>query len=278
MKRVQLLTGEATRTVELRSDCIEDIDRRPEDGPYHWKCSYLDLDPTWQVRSFRPGTTVPTRKAPVPALEYFAERIAKAKATAEFVEKRRIEREAYKASILNVAELKERGWTDTAIEQFLGEADQRVEDPHHKSGPGIRYWMKSRVLAAETSDAYLAWEEGSNKRREAAEKGVQTRIANMEDRILAADITIDGSYTIDALRSLAAETHGGNYEGDAGELRWDYRGAVNCIRHNLTNYERLWRFINRGATGGNAYLVLRGRVDDLIEQTYGAMLSEEFRR
>ena len=136
--------------------------------------------------------------------------------------------------------------------------------------------MKSRVLAAEASDAFLAWEKGSSKRQEAAEKGVQTRIDNMEDRILAADITIDSTYTIDALLNLAAATHGGNYGGDPGEFRWDYRAAVNCIRHNLTSYERLWRLINRGATGANAYQLLRMRVDDLIEQTYGAMLRKEF--
>jgi hypothetical protein len=52
--------------------------------------------------------------------------------------------------------------------------------------------------------------------------------------------------------------------GDPGEFHWSNRTAVNCILHNLA----LWKIINRGKTGEEAYELLRERVDELIAEAY----------
>jgi hypothetical protein len=112
------------------------------------------------------------------------------------------------------------------------------------------------------------WKTNSQKRRAAAQAGVSTRINNLDERIEHVKIMIDRSKTDDQIYRLALLIHGGNYQGDPGEFHFSDRVAINCIRHNLTNYESLWRLTNRGETGRAAYQTLRDRVDDLIAEAY----------
>jgi hypothetical protein len=189
---------------------------------------------------------------------------AEAKAEAE------IARAKFRASILSVAELRERGWTASAIKKFLPETpDHSAPNPKYSTaGAPMKFWNLSRVEAAEQTDDFLAWRKGTGKRKEAAQRGIETKINKMVDLVLNAEITIERGWSDDAICDLAARTHGGNYEGDPGEFHWSNRTAVNCIRHNLTNYEALWKLINRGDTGQEAYELLRLRVDELIEEAY----------
>jgi len=90
----------------------------------------------------------------------------------------------------------------------------------------------------------------------------------MVELVEKAEITIQRGWTDKQIENLAQVTHGGNDSGDPGEFCWSNRAAVNCIRHNLTNYEALWKLINRGDTGQEAYELLRERVDELIEEAY----------
>ena len=90
-----------------------------------------------------------------------------------------------------------------------------------------------------------------------------------------ASITIVRGKSRDEIRKLALSTHGGNYRGDPGPFTWPGRVARNCIRHCLTNYERLWSLTNRGETGRGAYETLRARVDDLISEAYPWVVAME---
>lgn len=108
----------------------------------------------------------------------------------------------------------------------------------------------------------------ADKRREAANRGVATRIDNMVNAIESAELTIIANQTNEQIYQLALSTHGGNYLGDPGEFYWSNRKARNVIRHCLTNYESLCRLINRGPTAEEAYYLLRERVDALVDETY----------
>jgi len=110
--------------------------------------------------------------------------------------------------------------------------------------------------------------EQAARRSEAAAKGVETRIANMEEAARTCELWIQEGLSDDDVYPLAQATHGGNYRGKPGEFNWCFRTARNCIRHNLTNYEHLWGLINRGDTAQNAYDILRHRVDALVNATY----------
>ncbi|MGB8478186.1 MAG: hypothetical protein WCE63_05010 [Acidobacteriaceae bacterium] len=86
------------------------------------------------------------------------------------------------------------------------------------------------------------------KRAASVAKAVATRIANMEAAMTTVDLKIVTGKTDAEIHDWPLISHGGNYQGRVGEFRWSNRTARNAIRHNLTNYERLWRRINRGPT------------------------------
>ena len=65
----------------------------------------------------------------------------------------------------NPIELKNRGWTESRIERFLGQEDRRVENPYHKNGPGIRHYLRTRVAAAEATAEFQQWWAKSQKRK-----------------------------------------------------------------------------------------------------------------
>jgi hypothetical protein len=106
------------------------------------------------------------------------------------------------------------------------------------------------------------------KRVDAARKAVCTRMANMKNKVMRADLTIVSGKTTEEIYDLAWRTHGGNYQGEPGQFRWSNEKARNAIRHSLTNYEELWTLFNRGWTGEVAYDALRTRVDELVNERY----------
>ncbi|MBR8833831.1 MAG: hypothetical protein DSM106950_07255 [Stigonema ocellatum SAG 48.90 = DSM 106950] len=73
------------------------------------------------------------------------------------------------------ANLKERGWTDTAIVKFLGEEDKKAANSHNRYS-SVCLYIKSRVITIEGTPEFKAWREKSLKRSESAKKGAQTRL------------------------------------------------------------------------------------------------------
>src|SRR5690606_27438593 len=53
--------------------------------------------------------------------------------------------------------LKARNWTEAAIKRFLGEPDDTKPNPHYKSGPPMRLWLKERAEAVEQTEEFKAW-------------------------------------------------------------------------------------------------------------------------
>ncbi len=165
--------------------------------------------------------------------------------------------------------LRARGWTDAGIRRFLGQPDCIEEFKVYGRGWCTRHlYLSARVREIEQSPEFAGWHAKSQRRKASARRAVHVREANMVRRMEDVEITIQGGWTEDQIRALALRTHGGNYQGNPGPFTWSARTARNCIRHNLTNYEMLWGLCNRGATGREAYEVLRRRVDALIDTTY----------
>jgi hypothetical protein len=132
--------------------------------------------------------------------------------------------------------------------------------------PGYRNVYRERHLFA--ADQVIPIDEAEAERRSAAaEKAVETRVKNMNNLMSTVELTIRGK-TNKEIYDLAARTHGGNYRGNPGEFHFSNSKARNAIRHNLTNYEEQWEEINRGVTGGDAYKILRARIDALVDEAY----------
>jgi hypothetical protein len=171
---------------------------------------------------------------------------------------------------ISISTLKaERGWTDRLIKTFLGEPDRTAPNPvYSKAGAPMRLYAMRRIEAAEATESFAAERAKTDRRRIACAKAVVTKTSTIASAMDAAEITIKAGRTRGQIRELAEQTHGGNYAGDPGDFQFNNKVAVNCIRHNLTNYEELWAICNRGKTGQGAYDRLRARVDELIRKTY----------
>jgi len=170
--------------------------------------------------------------------------------------------------LYSIPDLQLRGWTKTAITSFLPAPDDTRPNPFYNEGGQMKFWLKSRVHRMEKTKRFLAWKVGSADRSYAAMCAAETRTERMVEAIEQAEITIERGWSDEAIRQLAIRTHGGNYAGDPGVFVWSNRTARNTIRHCLTNYESLWRKINRGKTGRPGYERLRARVDALIDVEY----------
>jgi hypothetical protein len=90
---------------------------------------------------------------------------------------------------VSVAGLKIEGWTDRLIDVYLGEPDRMAPNPHYSSaGAPMRLYLRERVvLAAKRGDVAAALAQVLAKRegrQKAAQKGVQTKEARAETRML----------------------------------------------------------------------------------------------
>jgi len=65
----------------------------------------------------------------------------------------------------SVSELKTRGWTATAIQRFLGEADEQRPNPQYPGAAPMRLYFTERVLETEATGDFRAWREAYDRRR-----------------------------------------------------------------------------------------------------------------
>lgn len=71
---------------------------------------------------------------------------------------------------LTKAAVKERGWTDGAIKQFLGAPEDTRKNPHYRSGPPMQLWRIETVCEAEQDLEFVAWKAKHDCRREGLKK------------------------------------------------------------------------------------------------------------
>lgn len=67
---------------------------------------------------------------------------------------------------LSKAAIKERGWTEGAIKQFLGSPEETRKNPHYRSGASMQLWRFETVFEAEQNPEFIAWKTKHNCRRE----------------------------------------------------------------------------------------------------------------
>ena len=62
-----------------------------------------------------------------------------------------------RSSFFNSADLRARDWTDGGIKRFLSEPHHTGENPFHRSGPEIKYWLASDVEKIEHTPEFVEW-------------------------------------------------------------------------------------------------------------------------
>lgn len=196
-----------------------------------------------------------------------------------------------KKDYMSVAGLKgKRGWTDCSIKRFLGEPDKLALNPHYRSGPRMKLYRIERVLKIEETPefkaAFVVSQKRSMKAKEAAEKGIDTKIYKLCDEILG--ITGDSlpDFTPEELTLAACKNYnslgipehiyfkiiasGGDFREASPQSEKPFldRITVNYLRHTYFGYDDSLSYIDGRIGKDIAYSMLREEIDEAIQGKY----------
>ncbi len=186
--------------------------------------------------------------------------------------------------MLNKTNLKDRGWTNTLVKLFLPTCDDEVENPYHRSGPPIKRFNRERVLAIEAGSEFQEAMSRSEKRKQGAQKAIETKIERMEQ--WAESLPPVELHPMDkaTLQKKAVDHYNSIWDGydENGRFREENcrrangteddqfldRITVNYIPHSLTGYEeRLLK--TRGKVGSeDARNIIRSDILNAIASAY----------
>ncbi len=197
-----------------------------------------------------------------------------------------------KVERVTLSTLKQRGWTDGAVKQFLGEPDALATNPNYRTGAKMRLYDLPRVEAAESSEPWQTWREATKSRREKASARQSERMnnarANLTAELNALEIRIprlskDGLWRVAvANRDAQSEWHAaerGRYDSRSATVasadpaavqRW----AVNYLRHFETDYDWLLDSVTGRVGVTEARRLIRERVLRAISDHYPYLAGE----
>jgi len=188
------------------------------------------------------------------------------------------------------SQLKDRGWTDGAIKKFLGDCDATGINRYTRKKP-ILLWYQERVLKAEESEEFKAWQEktGSTRKKqsermfEIAQQKKQEIIAFVDNLAIEVpsipypDLIRNSCHHYNEYKQYIAMERG-QYDADLNLANEDsdpyflYRITCNYIRHQMTSYDYMLSALF-GQTGKEiAYERLKKRVMGEINKVYSDLL------
>jgi hypothetical protein len=185
--------------------------------------------------------------------------------------------------------LHQRGWTESLIQRFLPEPDDKRENPHYRSGPPMRRYRRERVEAIEQTAEFRAALEKTKKRQQAAARGIETKQDRMDEYLDTITIKVP-MLDRDELIRRACEHYNRQQEEREREGRhasdllatpdsadaFLKRIAVNYLRH-CTAYDRELDQIAGKVGRDLAYQELSRMVFAAIAEAY-PWLADECRR
>ncbi|MDM7988933.1 hypothetical protein [Arthrobacter sp. zg-Y877] len=174
---------------------------------------------------------------------------------------------------------KERGWTDGQIKTFLPEPDKTARNPFSRKAAPMKLYALERVEAIEATPEYQKAREASRNRQLAAreralvkKKAAVAVAESLELRIVPEPW--------ESMQRKAIEHFNGRLRGKQSPASLSTapsrlnRLTVNYLRHQQTSYEEELKEF-KGVVGvGEAYLVVRNRILDLIADTYPQLKAE----
>ncbi len=185
---------------------------------------------------------------------------------------------------LTMARLRERGWTDAMIREYLGEPDDTRPNPRYWSAAPMKLYLAERAEAAEASQEWAERKARGARRRAAGHGGAGRKRAKTEAlaRQLAADLTASLVFPADPRQAAIAAynkwhsdgcTCPGWHELGFCDKRADSsdspeflrRITVNYARHCLTGYDRAYHQLAGLVGHQDAHEILRAEVNAAIE-------------
>ena len=171
-------------------------------------------------------------------------------------------------AILDKSDLKRRGWTERAINEFLSEPDPYI--PTIRGREPIHLYSASRIKNIEQSEGFRAW-----YLKEGAQLDVDDALwwaENVEIEIPNVDIN--------QIKGKAIKSYNMRRRKGAKKIKsrrpvkpeFMQRILVNYIRHKLVNYEELLRENSLRQNGSyEAYQVIARRVLTAIAETWPSL-------
>jgi len=168
------------------------------------------------------------------------------------------------------------GWTATLVSRLLGEPDRRKKVFGYTTP--LALYSIARIEQAEAGAEFAQAQAGVAKRKEAAAKAVETKIAKLMVAIEAMPISVE-RLSLDRVKKQAIDSYNMRNRGESFASKDDDpafldRITVNFIRHELTQYDSaLWAIV--GKTGiSRAVAEIRRRVYSAIAQAYPYLKAE----
>jgi hypothetical protein len=185
---------------------------------------------------------------------------------------------------LTMAGLRERGWTDAMIREYLGEPDATQPNPRYWSAAPMKLYLAERAEATEASPEWAERKMRGARRRAAGLAAANRKREETEAlvRQLAADLIASLVFPAD-LQQAAIEAYNkwhsdgctcpGWHELGCCDKRADAgnspeflrRITVNYLRHNLTGYDRAYSQLAGRVGHQGVHETLRAEVNAAIK-------------
>ena len=185
------------------------------------------------------------------------------------------------AKMINLTDLKERGWTNSMVEKLLPEPMLFPNPRYRSAAPMKRWWIEEVEAVEQTQEFQILFQKAAKRRASgyavAAKRRVETMnmvnnvIENLQVQVLPKNVL--ERETLGAKEYW--ESQKSNFEGiynvsDQVLVRWE----VNFIRHNLTNYDYVLNNLVGLVGKAEAYDILKTAVLDKIGMTYPYLKTE----
>ena len=179
--------------------------------------------------------------------------------------------------ITQSAILERKGWSKSLILRLLGEPDTRKKQPGRPNL--ICLYFFSRVMEVELSEDFVFAQDALNRRKQAAEKVVNTKVCKLMADIAKMSVKVQSVKQIN-LERLAVEAYNERHWESAttastnSDSDFLNRLAVNYLRHELTLYDYAFETV-AGKTGKSEGIVaIRTKVFDAIASAYPVYVDE----
>jgi hypothetical protein len=173
--------------------------------------------------------------------------------------------------------LKQRGWTDRAIDIYLSQSDKEVKNPHYAKAPPMKLYLISRVDAVENSIEYKRFVHKNTGRTAGAQKGVTTKKDRLIKEVQSWDIYLKPERAHTIVQSAIQEYNNFHPEEQIthnNNIAFLNRITVNYLRHRLTNYDDKLRILFGKVGKDEAYALLNKMIYKKISEQYPELATE----
>jgi len=178
-------------------------------------------------------------------------------------------------------QLKERGWSESKIKEWLGEPDKLIKNPIFASAAPMQLYLASRVKRQEKNKRFKEWLEKSRIKREKLSKKLkevnERKRQELIDYINSLEIKIP-TMPLKKLREKAVEHYNWLWQVERGQ--WDKfatinddekflnRICVNYLRHEHEYYESEIARMFGKVGKDEGYSLLKKRINEEIFKIY----------